>query len=151
MTRRLTTKDCAPLVDKITARIKSKTAKFLSYAGRMQLIQSILFSVQNFWYRNFILPKGVLRRINQLCSAFFWKGIEHTTKSAQVKWQVICHPKYEGGLGLMDIFSWNACIIQNIWSIITKSGSLWIAWIEAYMLKGRSLWQVPATQNCSWS
>ena len=39
----------------------------------------------------------------------------------------------------------------NIWAIITKAGSLWIAWIEAYVLKGRSIWDVSATHTSSWN
>ena len=48
VTRQLTDRDCAPLVEKITARINTWTSKFLSYAGRFQLIQSVLFSIQNY-------------------------------------------------------------------------------------------------------
>ena len=47
-----------------------------------------------------------------------------------MSWKAICQPKDEGGLGLKDILTWNhACVLQNIWAIITKAGSLWIAWI----------------------
>ena len=47
-----------------------------------------------------------------------------------MSWKAICQPKDEGGLGLKDILTWNqACVLQNIWTIITKAGSLWIAWI----------------------
>ena len=72
ITRRLSLKDCAPLIDKISARINGWFARLLSYVGRLQLIQTILFSIQNFWCRHFIMPKGVLKRINQLCSGFFY-------------------------------------------------------------------------------
>ena len=34
---------------------------------------------------------------------------------------------------------------------MAKAGYLWIAWIEAYKLKGRSVWQVLNAQNCSWN
>ena len=89
--------------------------------------------------------------INQLCAAFYWNGNDTATKGARVKWYDVCHPKNDGGLGLKDILSWNvACILHNIWLLITKAGSLWVAWIEAYILKGRSFWQVSLTQNCSW-
>ena len=48
--------------------------------------------------------------------------------------------------------SWNqACILQNIWAIISKAGSLWIAWIETYVLKGRSIWEALNTQASSWN
>ena len=41
--------------------------------------------------------------------------------------------------------------MQNIWALMTKAGSLWIVWIEAYVLKGRSLWNVQVSQNNSWN
>ena len=44
--------------------------------------------------------------------------------------------------------SWNqACVLQNIWAIITKSGSLWIAWIHECVLKGMSFWDQAANQS----
>ena len=62
MTRKWTDKDCAPLVDKVTARINHWAAKFLSYAGRYQLIKTVIFSIQNYWSRHFLLPKSVLKK-----------------------------------------------------------------------------------------
>ena len=41
--------------------------------------------------------------------------------------------------------------MQNIWAIITKSGSLWIAWIQEYVLKGKSLWDLAESFIGSWS
>ena len=152
VTRRPSTRDCMPLVDKIIARVQHGAAKFLFYAGRYQLIQLIIFSIENYWCRHFLLPKSVLKKINQICSAFFWKGKSKSSKGARVNWQFICNPKEEDGLGLKDDLSWNqACILQNIWAIISKSGSLWIAWIETYVLKGRSIWEVSNTQTSSWN
>ena len=136
VTRRLTARDCEPLMEKITARINAWSVKMLSYAGRLQLIKSVLFSMHNYWCRQFILPKGVLKRICQLCAGYLWQGKESTAKGARVSWKTICYPKSEGGLGIKDLDSWNkACIIQNIWAIITQSGSLWITWIQAYVLR----------------
>ena len=63
VTRRLLVRDCEPLVEKITARIMCWSANLLSYARRLQLIKSVLFSLQNFWCRIFLLPKGVMKRI----------------------------------------------------------------------------------------
>ena len=41
--------------------------------------------------------------------------------------------------------------MQNLWSIIIKDGSLWITWINAYVLKGGSIWQIPISQSYSWN
>ena len=43
---RLSHCDCQPLLDKILARIQSWTSRSLSYAGRLQLIASVLYSIQ---------------------------------------------------------------------------------------------------------
>ena len=32
-----------------------------------------------------------------------------------------------------------------------QEGSLWIAWLNAYFLKGRSIWQIPISPNYSWN
>ena len=66
VTKRLTDREYSPLIEKITARIKSSSVKLLSYTGRLQLIQSVLFNIQNYWNKHFILPKSVVKRINQL-------------------------------------------------------------------------------------
>ena len=93
----------------------------------------------------------MLKKVNQLCAGFLWKGKESTARGVRVKWQEICYPRSEGGLGLKDIYSWNqACIMQNIWALITKAGSIWIAWIQAYVLKGKDFWEVQAFQNSCW-
>lgn len=40
---------CQPLIDKITSRIKSWTSKFLTFAGRLLLIDSVLNIMINYW------------------------------------------------------------------------------------------------------
>ncbi|XP_022772119.1 uncharacterized protein LOC111314763 [Durio zibethinus] len=105
VSRRLTEKDCAPLVDKITARINSWATRHLSYAGRLQLA--------------FHPPKTYAEEDKQV---MFWFLLEKKT-----------------------------CVLQNIWLIIAKADSLWIAWIEAYELKGKTIWQVAAKQTSSWN
>ena len=98
-----------------------------------------------------MLPKSVLKKISQICAHFFWKGNSTNSKGVRMSWQTICYPKAEGGLGLKDVISWNqVCILHHLWSIFAKAGSLWITWIHAYVLKGRSIWQIEKSQNCSW-
>lgn len=54
----------------------------------------------------------------------------------KVKWPTICYLSLNGGLCLKDVLNWNqASILQNTWTIILKSGSLLIAWLQAYVLK----------------
>jgi len=69
-----------PLIEKITAKITCWSAKLLSYAGRLQLIKAFLFGVQAYWAQNFLLPKKVIKTIEQLCRTFLWTGAVTVSK-----------------------------------------------------------------------
>ena len=53
---RLSKGECRLLVEKITAIILIWGSKHISYAGRVILINSVLFGMYNFWAKVFILP-----------------------------------------------------------------------------------------------
>lgn len=71
VTRNLSLADCEPLLKKLRDKVEGWSSKLLSYAGRLQLVQAVLFSIQVYWSRHFILPKRVIKEIDKICSAFF--------------------------------------------------------------------------------
>lgn len=71
---------------------------------------------------------------------------------AKVAREKVCVPKKEGGLGLKRLEIWNqAAMLNHIWNFFAQAWSLWVAWVEANWLKGKSFWQVSVPQSCSWS
>ncbi|KAK4384149.1 hypothetical protein Sango_3087000 [Sesamum angolense] len=71
---RLSISDCKPLLLKIDSRIKGWESIQLSFAGRIQLIKSVLMSLNVYWAMAFILPKGVIREVEKKLRTFLWKG-----------------------------------------------------------------------------
>ncbi|KAK4393106.1 hypothetical protein Sango_1781400 [Sesamum angolense] len=71
---RLSISDCKPLLLKIDSRIKGWESIQLSFAGRIQLIKSVLMSLNVYWAMAFILPKGVIREVEKKMRTFLWKG-----------------------------------------------------------------------------
>ena len=67
---RLSSADCKILVDCMVARIQNWTSKVLSFVGRLQLIQAVLFSIQVFWSSVFILPKSIIQDDEQILRRF---------------------------------------------------------------------------------
>ncbi|XP_058198403.1 uncharacterized protein LOC131313927 [Rhododendron vialii] len=57
-------------VDNIIAKTKSWTNRDLTYAGRVQLIRNVLFSMQTYWSSLFIIPKKIAVCIAQFISKF---------------------------------------------------------------------------------
>nr|GEU89462.1 hypothetical protein [Tanacetum cinerariifolium] len=63
---------------------------------------------------------------------------------AKVAWDVVCLPKNEGGLGLRRLDQFNkALMVSHIWKLLSLKESLWVRWVHAYKLKGRSFWDIP--------
>jgi hypothetical protein len=62
---RLIVADCQALIMKITSRIDSWISKSLTFAGRLQLISSILYSIHVYWSSVFILPKKIIKAIEK--------------------------------------------------------------------------------------
>ena len=53
---------------------------------------------------------------------------------------------------MQRVASWNrAAIMKHIWSLFTKVGSLWVAWIHANLLKGKCFWTLKIPLECTWS
>ncbi|KAM5554729.1 hypothetical protein ABKV19_022906 [Rosa sericea] len=152
ITTKLRMQDCSPLIDRIEARIKSWENKVLSFAGRLQLIQSVLSSIQVYWASHLILPKKVLKDIEKRLRCFLWAGNCSGKAAAKVAWSDICLPKSEGGLGIKDLHCWNkALMIRHIWNLVSGSSNLWTNWVKVYLLRNNSFWNAPHPAVCSWN
>ncbi|GKU98316.1 hypothetical protein SLEP1_g11335 [Rubroshorea leprosula] len=111
----------------------------------------MLRGITNFWCSIFILPKAVIKEVEKICGAFLWNNSVLTARGAKVNWNTVCSPKQEGGLGLKNLVQWNqACILKFIWLLFSKAGSIWVAWVHEYLLKGRSFWTINLPADASW-
>jgi hypothetical protein len=57
-------------------------AKYLSYGGRLVLLNAVLSSLPMFMMSFFEIPKGVLKTLDYFRSRFFWQG---SNKKIQVQ------------------------------------------------------------------
>ncbi|XP_038997993.1 uncharacterized protein LOC120123057 [Hibiscus syriacus] len=94
----------------------------------------------------------VTRKITESDCDALEQGEDKAAKGARVSWQNICLLKSEGGLGLKDLKTWNkACMILHIKNILAGEGSLWVAWVKHYVLKGNNFWNFNVHPSCSWN
>lgn len=98
-------------MDKITTKLTSWTSKFLSYDGRLQLLQTVIEGIHLFWDQVFLLPKKLVMMVETKCRAFLWAGTNLESKRALVAWELVCKPKCFGGLGLRNIYVWNKLVL----------------------------------------
>ena len=152
LTRKMNASDYLPLVEKILSNISSWTSRALSFAGRLQLLSSVVFSITNFWIAAFRLPKACIREIDKMCSAFLWSGLTLNSRKTKVAWAEVCTPKREGGLGLRSIEEANkVSMLKLIWRILSAKGSLWVDWVQKNLIRDGSFWAVNNNTSCgSW-
>ena len=144
--------DCSHLVERITMRTKCCTNKFLSFAGRLLLVKTVIFSIQVYWSCIFILPKSIIKKIEQIMRNYLWKGDETNSKGAKVAWEDLCVSLDEGGLNIKNLETWNiAAMAKHLWNLCSKKDSLWIKWCNTYKIKGRSIWALSIPNDASWS
>ncbi|KAK4391360.1 hypothetical protein Sango_1913800 [Sesamum angolense] len=140
---RLTLADCRPLNGHSFGRLES-------YAGRLQLIRSVLSTLHTYWASVFILPKGILKVIEGKMRKFLWQG-PSGRGTAKVAWEHICKPKDEGGLGIRSTLASNqALMLKHLWRILQNDGtSIWVNWIQNYRLRNCSIWTFDGSTG-SW-
>ena len=145
-------RDCKGLVDKVKRKVNDWKNKSLSYAGRFQLISAVLSSLPVYWASAVLLPKGTTKEIEKIMRNFLWNSGQNGKGVAKVAWTEICKPKVYGGLGLKNLNEWNIALLSSrIWNIISGQNSLWVKWVNFYLLEGRSFWEVGLKDKMSWS
>ncbi|KAL2237591.1 UNVERIFIED_CONTAM: hypothetical protein Sindi_0950800 [Sesamum indicum] len=147
---RLTIADCRPLLLKIDKRIAGWEGTTLSYAGRVQIIKSVLTAMSVYWASAFILPKKVINEIEKRLRAFLWKGMTNSGY-AKVAWKDIYRPKEEGGLGFKDISTLNrALMTKKLCDVIRcDRTSIWVDWLHQGRLQHTSIWTITDLRG-SW-
>ena len=137
---RLSHCDCQPLLDKLLARIQAWTSRSLSFAGRLQLLSSVLYNIQMYWCSMFIIPKYTIAKIEQIFNSFLWSGKLGNARRAKIRWEFVCLPKEEGRLGLHRVKDSNdASVMKHIWNLLYRKDSLWVAWVQRLYLRQGSL------------
>nr|GEU49747.1 hypothetical protein [Tanacetum cinerariifolium] len=143
LAKRLWVKDCQSLIDNVENRINCWRNKFLSYAGRIQLIAYVLSTMQQYWASVYMLPIYVVNGLEKLFKRILWNPGGSIKGRAKISWKKLRRPKEQGGLGFKPLHKWNeVLLISQLWKLIDKKESLWVKWVSTVKLKGKSIWEV---------
>eukprot|EP00253_Pinus_taeda_P010718 PITA_10718 len=125
------------LVTKLEKRLICWSQKFLSGAGRLVLIKSVLEATPVFWMALAWIPRNILSRLQQLCNRYLWAGNQDKKIFTLISWQKIAFPKRWGGWGLKDLPLFAQALAAKIgWTLLTRQ-NLWLIYhiINTYGLK----------------
>jgi hypothetical protein len=97
----------------------------------------------------FEIPKGVLKNLDHFRSRFFWQGSSDKHKYRLAKWNILCRPKDQGGLGILDLKLQNKCLLAKWLVNLLNTDGLWQSLLRNKYLRSKTLTQVTAKPNDS--
>src|SRR4051812_17682988 len=128
--------------ERLQKRLGSWKGKLLSLGGRLVLINSVLTNMVLYMISFFPLPKGVLHRLDYFRSRFFWQGDNEKKKYRLAKWNVVCRPKDQGGLGIHDLQVKNSALLSKwLFKLLTPDG-VWQTLLKQKYIGTKALSQV---------
>ena len=127
------------LMDKILAKVQVWQTRHPSFAGRVMLINTVIFSTLSCQVSIFIIPQEVLEKITQVCKKFLWSGQAKFKRAPHISAYTSCLPRKYRGLGIKYFTTWNkAMIAKLVWAISIKKDLLWVKWIHGKYLRGQN-------------
>ncbi|XP_012841203.1 PREDICTED: uncharacterized protein LOC105961520 [Erythranthe guttata] len=125
-----------PLLDKIEQAIGAWTCQTLSYAGRLEILKTVVQGMCCYWLSIFLIPHAIIESIEKLCKTIVWGA------AVRLAWPKMCKPKEEEGLGLIDFTDLNrSLLVKTLWDFHLKKDSVWIQWVNEFYLKERTIWE----------
>lgn len=116
-----------PMVNKCEKRL-AYVSPFLSQAGRLQLVNAVFSALPTFFMCSIMLPKSIIKQIDKYRKHCLWRGSTINEKgSPKAAWGMICIPKDQGGMGVIDLEKQNkALIMKNLHKFFNRQDLPWV-------------------------
>jgi hypothetical protein len=128
-------KDFLLMVNRCEQRLAS-VSMFLFQAGRIELTNLVFSSMPTFFMCTLVLPPSVIKQIDKYRKHCLWRAAEaNNRKPPKVSWELVCVPKDEGGLGVLDLKKQNeALMLKNLHKFFNDLDIPWVKliWEKVY-------------------
>ena len=130
--------DLTPLMDGVE-RCFSGSETWLSYSGRLQMVNAAMTPIVTYILCTIKLPRGVIENIDRMRKQFLWRGNSEKTRGGNlVAWETVQKPKDKGGLGVINLRLHNdALLMKHLHKFYNHADIPWIQliWFKYYQDK----------------
>ncbi|KAG8094379.1 hypothetical protein GUJ93_ZPchr0012g22052 [Zizania palustris] len=120
-------KDFVPLLTKVDRRL-AHTTLWLSMAGKLQLVNSVLSALPTYAMCSFKLLIKVVNQIDRARRNCLWRGFNSASPShPRAAWNLVCRPKIKGGLGVINLRMQNiALLLKHLHKFASTQDIPWV-------------------------
>ena len=105
--------DLTPIMDRVEHRL-SGCATWLSYSGRLQMINSAISPIVTYAMCTIKLPRGVIENTDRIRRQCLWRGNSEKERGGNlVAWEIVQRPKEKGGLGVINLRLQNDALLMK--------------------------------------
>jgi hypothetical protein len=130
--------DLTPLMDRIERRLNACSV-YLSYSGRLEMVNTVLTSTATYAMCSIKLPVGVIENIDRIRKQCLWRGNNPEKKGGNLAaWHLVQKPKEKGGLGILNLRLQNeALLLKQLGKFYNRFYTPWVnlIWNRYYQHK----------------
>jgi hypothetical protein len=151
-TTKPTVQDLSPLLDDVERRLNA-CSRFLSYAGRLIYVDSVLSALPTFYMCTMKIQKSAIKIIDRGRRHCLWAKKDDWEKHAQslVAWEKVCMPKDKGGLGILNLEIQNdTLLLKYMHKFMNKADVPWVDLIWHTHYNGKVPHAAPKAGSFWW-
>ena len=99
--------------ERVWGKIQGWKEKLLSQAGKEVLLKAVVQTIPTFAMSSFHLLVGLCRDIEVMIRKFWWGQRGDQRKIHWKKWETLCMPKVDGGMGFKDLCKFNEAMLAK--------------------------------------
>ena len=121
-----------PVLNKLKSRLNVWKGRFLSMAGRICLIKSVITAIPLYYMSLFRALEVVCKSIISIQRRFLWGWGKEKRPISWISWKTLCKSREEGGLGLRDIRKFYVALLAKWkWHCISNEKGRWKECLES--------------------
>nr|KYP66770.1 Putative ribonuclease H protein At1g65750 family [Cajanus cajan] len=106
--------------------------KYVSIGGRVNLFNVVLNSLPLRYLSFLKMPPPIIKEVMKIQRRFLWIRVKESSKICWVKWDQVCKPIKEGGLGIKNVAWFNMSLLGKwVWHDLKFPNSLWVQVLKA--------------------
>lgn len=119
--------DLSPIMDRVERKL-AVCSTWLSFSGRLQMVNSAITPVLTYTLCTIKVPKGFIENIDRARKQCLWRGSDPEARGGNlVAWPNVMKPKDKGGLGVINLRLQNdALLLKQLHKFYNKEDVPWV-------------------------